>query len=261
MIPPVPAAAEPVLEVRRLAFAYGARRALDGLSFAVRRGEVFGFLGPNGAGKTTALSCLIGLLDGWEGDILLDGRSVRPAREPGVRARFGYVPQEIALYGELSARENLAFFGRMAGLRGAALAAACARALDVAGLTERARDRVEGFSGGMKRRINLAVALLHEPAILLLDEPTAGVDPQSRNHLFEALLALKAGGTTILYTTHSMEEVERLCDRILILNDGRAAAPAGTAAELAEVAGIPGARLEQVFLQLTGRALRDEAAA
>jgi ABC-2 type transport system ATP-binding protein len=249
----------PLLEVANLGFAYGARRAVDGLSFTVRRGECFGFLGPNGAGKTTALSCIVGLLEGWTGTLRFDGVERRPGHDPALRARIGYVPQELALYEELSARENLEFFGRIAGLEGAELAAAVERGLALAGLRDRARDRVEGFSGGMKRRLNLAIGELHAPELLLLDEPTAGVDPQSRNHLFEALGALLAAGRTLIYTTHYMEEAERLCQRVLVLNDGRAAA-CGSQEELAAQAGVPGANLERVFLELTGRSLRDEGA-
>ena len=251
---------ESFLEVRGLGFAYGSRRAVDGLSFTVQRGECFGFLGPNGAGKTTALSCLIGLLEGWSGEIVLPGVSIRPAREPAVRARFGFVPQELALYQELSARENLAFFGRLSGMKGAELLSAVEHALFVAGLQDRGHEAVAGFSGGMKRRLNLAIAVLGRPELLLLDEPTAGMDPQSRNHMFEALSALKAAGSTLIYTTHYMEEAERLCDRILILNEGRAAA-VGTRTELGRIAGAPDANLEQIFLQLTGRDLRDGAEA
>jgi len=256
-MPPLTGAA-PFLEVRSLAYAYGERRAVDGLSFDVRRGECFGFLGPNGAGKSTALSCMIGLLQGWTGEILLAGTPIQPAREPAVRARFGFVPQELALYQELSARENLQFFGRLLGLDGAALRSAVEQSLATAGLQDRSREAVAGFSGGMKRRLNLAIAVLGRPELLLLDEPTAGMDPQSRNHMFEALAALKAGGSTLIYTTHYMEEAERLCDRILILHEGRPAA-VGTRAELGRAAGLPDANLEQIFLQLTGRALRDGA--
>ena len=251
--------AVPLLAVENLAYSYGARRALDGLSFAVQRGECFGFLGPNGAGKPTAPSCIIGLLEGWTGALRFDGEERRPGRDAALRARIGFVPQDLALYEELSARENLEFFGRIAGLVGGELAVAVDRALDIAGLRERAKDRVEAFSGGMKRRLNLAAGELHRPELLLLDEPTAGVDPQSRNHLFEALQALRAEGRTLIYTTHYMEEAERLCERVLILNDGRAAA-CGTQEELAHAAGVPGANLERVFLELTGRSLRDAAA-
>ncbi len=251
--------ATPLLQVENLAFSYGARRAVDGLSFDVRRGECFGFLGPNGAGKTTALSCVVGLLEGWTGTLRFDGVAARPAGDAALRSRLGYVPQDLALYEELSARENLHFFGAMAGLSGAALHSAADRALELAGLNDRARERVEAFSGGMKRRLNLAIAELHEPELLLLDEPTAGVDPQSRNHLFESLKALLAAGRTLIYTTHYMEEAERLCDRVLILNAGRAVA-VGTQAELALASGVPDANLEHVFLALTGHSLRDEAA-
>ena len=249
--------APPLLAVEELVCSYGARRAVDGASFGIRRGEIFGLLGPNGAGKTTTLCCLAGLRRGFEGRITIDGRPFAPARSGSDRARLGSVPQELALYAELTARENLRFFGRMSGLDGAVLDAAVARGLALAGLADRADDRVESFSGGMKRRLNLAAGDLHEPDLLLLDEPTAGVDPQSRNHVFEALEGLRRDGRTLLYTTHYMEEAERLCDRLAILDAGRIVAQ-GTREEIAQGAGMPGADLEQVFLRLTGRRLRDE---
>jgi ABC-2 type transport system ATP-binding protein len=175
-----------------------------------------------------------------------------------MRARLGLVPQELALYEDLTARENLRFFARLQGVPRARVDAAVQRALELAGLADRAGDRVKTFSGGMKRRLNLAIGDLHEPELLLLDEPTVGVDPQSRNHLFECLQALRAKGRTLIYTSHYMEEVQRLCDRVAVMNEGAVVA-VGTAAELAQRAGTPDANLEQVFLALTGRSLRDEA--
>ena len=247
----------PLLELDGLRYAYGERVAVHGASFAVRRGELLGLLGPNGAGKTTLLSCVAGLLADFRGSMTFAGVPFAPARDARARARLGLVPQDLALYEDLTARENLAFFGRLQGVAAPALAAAVQIGLERAGLVERADDKVATFSGGMKRRINLAVGDLHAPELLLLDEPTVGVDPQSRNHLFDVLQALRAAGRTLVYTSHYMEEVQRLCDRIVVMNEG-VVAGVGTAAELAQRAGIPGADLERVFLQMTGRSLRDD---
>jgi ABC-2 type transport system ATP-binding protein len=247
----------PLLEVKDLAFSYGDRPAVRGASFSIRKGEIFGFLGPNGAGKTTTLACIAGLRLPSQGSLAFLGEPFEPAFSPRDRARLGLVPQEIALYDELTGRENLEFFGQLAGLRGGGLDRAVGEALELAGLVERGGDRVSSYSGGMKRRLNLAAGDLHRPELLMLDEPTVGVDPQSRNHVFESLRALTSRGRTLLYTTHYMEEAQRLCDRVAILDQGRVLG-VGTAAELAASAGIPGADLEQVFLKVTGRRLRDE---
>ncbi len=246
-----------LLEVDGLRYAYGERLAVQGVSFEVAPGEVFGLLGPNGAGKTTTILCLAGVFRRWEGEIRWEGEPFRPAERVGDRARLGWVPQELALYEGLSGRENLEFFGRLQGLRGTALAEAVDRALGLAGLADRARDRVRSWSGGMKRRLNIAIGDLHRPGLLLCDEPTVGVDPQSRNHIFDRLQTLKNEGRALLYTTHYMEEAQRLCDRVGIIHEGRIIA-CGTARELAAAAGDPDADLEQVFLHLTGRHLRDE---
>ena len=180
-----------------------------------------GLLGPNGAGKTTTVSMIAGLLAPDRGEVRIEGGVVRGETDP-VKLRLGLVPQEVALHDELSARENLALFGAIYNLRGAAAGAArWNAAFDVAGLADRAKDRVSTFSGGMKRRLNLAAALLHGPRILLLDEPTVGVDPQSRNQIFSSLEELKRQGKTLVYTTHYMEEAERLCDRIIIIDHGK----------------------------------------
>ncbi|HTE04925.1 MAG TPA: ABC transporter ATP-binding protein [Planctomycetota bacterium] len=244
-----------LLAVSGLRYAYGERVAVDGISFQLRPGEVFGLLGPNGAGKTTAISCLCGLLAPAAGTLALRGEPFAPHARPADRARLGYVPQEIALYEGLTARENLRFFARLQGTRDTA--AAVAAGLALAGLEARADDRVATFSGGMKRRLNLAAGLVHQPEIALLDEPTAGVDPQSRAHIVSAIGTLKATGCALLYTSHAMDEVQRLCDRLAIMDSGRLIA-CGTAAELAALAGTPGADLEATFLKLTGRNLRDE---
>ncbi|MEQ1632704.1 MAG: ABC transporter ATP-binding protein [Planctomycetota bacterium] len=247
-----------LLAIDSLGYAYGDRQAVRAASLRCRRGEILGLLGPNGAGKTTLLSCVAGLLTQFTGSMTFDGAPFRPAASAAMRMRLGLVPQDLALYDDLTARENLAFFAHLQGLDKARSKTAVERALDLAGLVDRADDRVKAFSGGMKRRLNLAIGDLHMPDLLLLDEPTVGVDPQSRNHLFESLLARKQQGRTMIYTSHYMEEVQRLCDRVAVMHEGQVVA-AGTASELAERAGTPNANLEQVFLALTGRALRDDA--
>jgi ABC-2 type transport system ATP-binding protein len=243
-----------LLAVEDLCYRYGERLAVDRVSLQVRRGEVLGLLGPNGAGKTTAISCIAGLLTPAGGRLVFAGQPFTPRRRPADRARLGLVPQDLALYDGLTARENLLLFARLQGA--ADPAAAVAQGLALAALDGRADDRVSTFSGGMKRRLNLAVALLHAPELTLLDEPTVGMDPQSRNHLFATLQGLRGAGHSMLYTSHSMDEVQRLCDRVAIMDRGRLVA-CGTAAELAEKAGTPGADLERTFLELTGRSLRD----
>jgi ABC-2 type transport system ATP-binding protein len=208
------------LSVHQLTKRYGNQQALDGVSFQVAAGECFGLLGPNGAGKTTLLSILSCLRPADAGSALLLGQSLAPSNRT-VRRVLGIAPQEIAVYGSLTARENLAFFGSLYGLCGARLNTRVDSLLEVVGLQGRADSRAETFSGGMLRRLNLAAALVHEPQLLLLDEPTAGVDPQSRHHLFEEIRRCHSAGMTILYTTHYMEEVEALCSRVAIMDHGR----------------------------------------
>ncbi|HXF70682.1 MAG TPA: ATP-binding cassette domain-containing protein [Thermoflexus sp.] len=208
-----------MIEVNRLVKKYGERVAVHAVSFCIQEGEVFGLLGPNGAGKTTLISILATLLPPDEGQVTIAGYDlVRESHR--IKRLIGFVPQELALYPTLSAWDNLAFFGRIYGLRGTALKERIAAVLDLVGLRDRAGDAVRTFSGGMKRRLNIAAGLIHQPRILLLDEPTVGVDPQSRNFIFEHIERLKAEGMTILYTTHYMEEAERLCDRVAIMDEG-----------------------------------------
>ena len=198
---------------------YGATVALDDVSFEVQKGETFGLLGPNGAGKTTTIKLLCGLLRPDAGTVTLNGKT-----DPGlveVRLSLGVVPQALALYEELSALENLRFFGRIYGLAGQKLKERIRDCLDIAGLAQRSKERVSKYSGGMKRRLNMVCSLLHDPPILLLDEPTVGVDPQSRNLIFETIEAMGKEGRTIIYTTHYMEEAQRLCDRVAIIDHGR----------------------------------------
>ncbi len=209
-----------MIAVRDLVKRYGERVAVNHVTFEVNEGEIFGLLGPNGAGKTTTLSILTTLLPMSAGEVRIAGWNV--AREPQrVKPLIGFVPQELALYPTLSAWDNLVFFGRVYGLRGAALRERVAAVLKLVGLEDRARDPVHTFSGGMKRRLNIAAGLVHGPRVLFLDEPTVGVDPQSRNFIFEHIAQLKAENMTIVYTTHYMEEAERLCDRVAILDEGR----------------------------------------
>ncbi|RME47569.1 MAG: ATP-binding cassette domain-containing protein [Caldilineae bacterium] len=210
----------PILIADGLRKQYGDIHAVRRLDLQIARGEIFGLLGPNGAGKTTTIAMLAGLLAPDGGKILLDGQPLTPDAR-GLKARIGLVPQELALYPTLSARDNLLFFGRIYGLRGKLLRRRIESVLETVGLTERARDPIETYSGGMKRRINIAASLLHEPDLLFLDEPTVGVDPQSRNAIFESVEALNRAGMTILYTTHYMEEAQRLCHRLAIMDGGR----------------------------------------
>jgi ABC-2 type transport system ATP-binding protein len=209
-----------MLEVRDLRKNYGATPALAGVSFQVQPGEMFGLLGPNGAGKTTLMSIVSGLLDPSAGQVFLAGcEFLRRDRE--LRRIIGIVPQELAIYNELSARENLRFFGQLYGLDGSELEQRIDKILTAIALSDRADQRAGTFSGGMKRRLNLGASLVHEPRILLLDEPTTGVDPQSRNHIFEEVRRLNAEGITIVYTSHYMEEVQALCPRIGIIDHGK----------------------------------------
>jgi ABC-2 type transport system ATP-binding protein len=214
---------------------YGERKAVDGVSFDIARGETYGLLGPNGAGKTTTISMVCGLMERNGGEVSVAGRPM-DINATDAKAEIGYVPQDLAIYPDLSARENLRFFGRLQKLRGKALDERVDAVIELAGLSDRADDRTDDYSGGMKRRLNIGIGLLHEPRLLVLDEPTVGVDPQSRNAILEAVDELGKGGMSILYTTHYMEEAERLCDRIGIIDEGKILAE-GTRRELVEIVG------------------------
>ncbi len=281
-----------MLRLSALRKSFGRTIAVDGLSLDIPRGTVFGVLGPNGAGKTTTISMGVGLLAPDSGTIDLDG--LGPPTNPAVRAKIGVAPQSLALYEELTAAENLAVFARLYALSRSAALARAGEVLRQVGLTERAHDRVRAFSGGMKRRLNLAAALLHTPPLLILDEPTAGVDPQSRTAIIELVRDLRDRGTTVVYTTHYIEEAQRLCDHVAIVDHGRVlalgtvegliAAHGGRTIVTVQLAGgeqrvetddpvaelsarlrepgVVGVRverpdLESVFLHLTGRRLRD----
>lgn len=223
------------IQVQDLRKAYGAIQAVDGVSFSVARGEIFSLLGPNGAGKTTTISMLSGLLRPDSGDATLLGYSVR-RQAAQARAVLGVVPQEVALYMDLSARENLSFWGKMYNLHGKALNRRVDEVLEIIGLADRQKGRLGSFSGGMKRRVNIGVALLHKPPVVIMDEPTVGIDPQSRRHILDAVKELRGQGMTVLYTTHYMEEAEELSDRIAIMDKGRIIA-CGTSAELVRLIG------------------------
>ena len=247
---------EPFLVAQDLHKSFNEHKAVDGISFTIYKGEMFGLLGPNGAGKTTTIRILSTVLQPDRGDITIGGYSVRQ-KSDAVRNLIGVCPQELALYEELSALDNLVFFGRMVGLDGREARAQAAANLELLGLAERAKGRVDKFSGGMKRRVNLAVSLMGHPELLFMDEPTVGIDPQSRNNIYETIEGLRGKGMTILYTTHYMEEADRLCDRVAIIDGGRIIAM-DTPRELRGQIGPPEqVTLEDVFLRLTGRSLRD----
>lgn len=281
-----------MLAVRELRKSFGTLVAVDGVSLDIGKGEIFGLLGPNGAGKSTTIGMIVGLVTPDSGQIDIGGKGSSASAE--TRRLVGVAPQQLALYEELTARENLEFFGAVYGLAGSVLRTRAESVLGEVGLLERADDRAKTFSGGMKRRLNLAAAILHEPPIVLLDEPTAGVDPQSRNNILELVRSLRQRGTTVIYTTHYMEEAQKICDRVAIIDRGKVLAldtvdglirahggksvvtltsasgeeridtadPLREVQNLASRSDVLNVRidrpdLESVFLSLTGRRLRD----
>jgi ABC-2 type transport system ATP-binding protein len=225
----------PAIRVDNLKKNFGEHQAVQGISFAVQQGEIFSLLGPNGAGKSTTISILAGLLAPTDGDAYVMGHSIR-TDGAAAKTALGVVPQDIALYPDLSARENLAFWGKMYGLRGSILKQRVEETLQIIGLADRQNGRIDTFSGGMKRRVNIGVALLHKPQVIYMDEPTVGIDPQSRRSILENVIALKNQGMTVLYTTHYMEEAQELSDHIAIMDHGKVIA-AGTNAELIRIVG------------------------
>ncbi|HZU65655.1 MAG TPA: ATP-binding cassette domain-containing protein [Ktedonobacteraceae bacterium] len=248
------------VQVLNLVKTFGKIEAVKGVSFTIGRGEIFGLLGPNGAGKSTTINMMCGYIEPTSGDTIIDSLSIR--KEPmKVKRIIGVVPQEIALYKDLTSMENLEFFGEIYGLSRKERRERAADVLHFVGLYERRNEPIKNFSGGMQRRINMAIAMLHRPNLLLMDEPTVGVDPQSRENIFDTIEKLRDQGTTILYTTHYMEEAERLCNHIAIMDEGRIIAM-GTLEELLalrdhtrEVQRPHG--LQELFIQLTGKTLRD----
>ncbi|WP_449240531.1 ABC transporter ATP-binding protein [Desulfoscipio gibsoniae] len=235
-----------IVIVQNLEKAYGNELAVNNVSFDIARGENWGLLGPNGAGKSTTISIIATLLKPTAGDVLVDGYSV--TREPAhVQPLIGLVPQDVALYPSLTARENLFFFGRMHGLGGKKLRIRTDEVLEIVGLTEQAGKRIDTFSGGMKRRINIGIGLIHKPKLLILDEPTVGIDPQSRRHILDTVKHLNTEGMTVLYTSHYMEEVEYLCERVGIIDHGKLIAQ-GSREELIRLVG----QQEQVDICIEG---------
>lgn len=225
-----------MLQVKNLVKRFGDTEAVRSISFEVGEGEAFGLLGPNGAGKSTTISMICGLLQPTSGEIRVAGIDALQNTAAAKRV-MGVVPQDIALYPTLSARENLSFWGAMYGLSGRELATRVAEALEIVGLTDRQKERIDTYSGGMKRRINIAASLLHRPRLLIMDEPTVGIDPQSRNNILETVRLLnRERGTTVIYTSHYMEEVEFLCDRVGIIDHGQLIAE-GSLAEVRQLAG------------------------
>lgn len=208
-----------MLQVTGLRKSFGKIEAVKGVSFEVSKGICYGLLGPNGAGKTTTISMIVGTLEPDAGEVTVLGKKVGLNKYDAKR-HIGYVPQEVAVYEELSAIDNLRFFGSLYGLSGDAMQTAIDHALEITSLVDRGKDAIKTYSGGMKRRLNIAIALLHSPELLILDEPTVGVDPQSRNAIFEVLKALQSQGLTLLYTTHYMEEVEKMCQRVAVMDHG-----------------------------------------
>ena len=235
-----------MLEASQLRKSYGARAAVSDVSLAVGAGQLLGLLGPNGAGKSTTVGMLAGLIAPDQGEVTINGLRL-DTHGAAFKRRIGLVPQDIALYEDLSAEINLQLFGSLYGMNASALRQRSGEVLALVGLADRARDKPMTFSGGMKRRLNIAAALMHDPDVLLLDEPTAGVDPQSRNAIFENLETLKARGKALIYTTHYMEEVERLADRVVIIDHGQVVA-SGTQAELFELLPTKG----QLDIDITG---------
>ena len=209
-----------MVSVKSLVKSFGELKAVDGVSFEVAKGTCFGLLGPNGAGKSTAISMIVGTLVPDSGQVTIDGQSIKGETDP-LRRKIGYVPQELALFDDLNCTQNLSFFGSLYGLSKSEIQQKSKEILDIVGLTDRAKEPIKNFSGGMKRRLNIAVALVHSPELLVLDEPTVGVDPQSRNAIFDVLEKLKVQGMTLIYTSHYMEEVERMCDQIAIIDAGK----------------------------------------
>ena len=239
-----------VLECEGLVKAFDDLVAVDGVGFHIAEGETYGLLGPNGAGKTTSISMIAGILEADAGRVTVAGTEITTRTTAG-KAQIGYVPQDIAIYPDLSARENLRFFGKLYDIPKGTLDSRIDEVLEVIGLSDRGDDRTAEYSGGMKRRLNIGIGLLHEPTLLILDEPTVGVDPQSRNAILESVEQLGQRGTALLYTTHYMEEAERLCDRVAIIDGGKIRAE-GTRRELVELVG----QRDTVNLGVVGNAQR-----
>lgn len=245
-----------ILEINSLRKTFGEKTVVNRLSFKVNEGEILGFLGPNGAGKSTTISMITTILDFDEGKVLFEGREVN-SDDNDLKKILGYVPQDIALFNDLTAYENVKFFGSLYGLKGSYLNNRVKEALELVGLYDRKNDYPDSFSGGMKRRLNIACSIVHKPKILIMDEPTVGIDPQSRNNILEVAKSLRDEGTTIIYTSHYMEEVEAICNRLIILDNGQIV-ESGYKDEIKTKYRSKGLNnLEEIFLYITGKELRD----
>jgi ABC-2 type transport system ATP-binding protein len=248
--------AETFIKVENLYKNFNSHKAVNGVSFEIYKGEIFGLLGPNGAGKTTTIRILSTVLEPDRGEVTIGGKSIRRDAD-AIHQMIGVCPQELALYEDLSALDNLVFFGRKVGLDGTEAREQAMKNLELMGLSDRAKGRISKFSGGMKRRINLAIALMGHPQLIFMDEPTVGIDPQSRNNIYETIENLQKNGMTILYTTHYMEEADRLCDRVAIMDGGEIMAMDTPAGLKGRIGSPEHTTLEDVFLNMTGRGLRD----
>ncbi|GAA0710046.1 ABC transporter ATP-binding protein [Paraclostridium ghonii] len=244
---------ECILKVNDLNKNYGSRQAVKGISFEIKQGEILGFLGPNGAGKSTSINIISTVVNSDEGDILFLGKNIKK-NEGFLKKNLGVVPQDIALFNNLSAYDNVKFFCSLYGIKGKQLKKNIEDALNFVGLWERRNDLPPSFSGGMKRRLNIACSIAHNPKLLIMDEPTVGIDPQSRNNILETVKKLNGNGTTIIYTSHYMEEIESICTRIIIMDEGKIIEH-GTKEELKKK--YQEDNLEKIFLKLTGKELRD----
>ncbi len=245
-----------LLEVINLTKSYDTKTVVKGISFSVKSGEILGFLGPNGAGKSTTLHMISTLLDSSEGKIMFNGKPITDHNYEYKKA-LGLVPQDIAVFSDLTAYENVKFFCSLYGIKGAALKEATLTALDYVGLLDHKDEYPDTFSGGMKRRLNIACSIVHKPKLLIMDEPTVGIDPQSRNKILEVTKKLRDEGTTIIYTSHYMEEVEAICSRLIILDHGEILEEGPLDAIKAKYLPSGSDNLEAIFLQLTGTGLRD----
>ncbi len=245
-----------ILTVKSLKKSFKSKEVVKGISFNIEEGEIVGFLGPNGAGKSTTINMISTLLDMDEGQVFFQGVDIRD-NEDNFKKSLGLVPQDVALFSDLSAYENIKFFGSLYGLKGIELMKKTNAALESVGLLDRKNDYPDSFSGGMKRRLNIACSIVHCPKLLIMDEPTVGIDPQSRNNILEVTKLLKEQGTTVIYTSHYMEEVEAICSRLIIMDEGEVIVE-GNKEEIKKRYEVYGLRsLEEIFLHVTGNELRD----
>ncbi|MFA9377435.1 MAG: ABC transporter ATP-binding protein [Lachnotalea sp.] len=235
---------------------YGAQKVVNGLSFQVNAGEILGFLGPNGAGKSTIIRMITGIEKCDGGNLYYQGKQINASRDT-MKKELGLVPQDIAVYGDLSAYDNVKFFGSLYGYKGRELELRVKEALEFVALWDRRKEKPGKFSGGMKRRLNIACSITHSPKLLILDEPTVGIDPQSRNYILEAIRILNKRGTTVIYVSHYMEEIEALCNRIIIIDDGRLKINEEKEALKKRYEKVGCESLEDIFLKITGTTLRD----